>query len=79
MVSPGFAVLFYLMMQQQTQKTRFLNVGHTRKSQNPVQASGHDNISTFKYNILPQIKNKWDVQFAKTCEQAHVLPKMIGF
>ena len=62
--------LFYLMMQQQTQKTRFFNVGHTRKSQiaGIIQASWHNNISTFKYSILQQIK-KWKEQFAKTYEQ----------
>ena len=47
----GFTILFYLMMQR-TQKTHFLNVGHTGKSHIAiiVQASWH-NISTFKQNI----------------------------
>ena len=47
MVSPGVTVLFNLMMQQRTQKTRFLNVGHTRKSQIAVitQASWHSNTN----------------------------------
>ena len=52
-------------------KTRFLNVDQTRQSQIAViiQASWHNHISTFKHRILLQIKNKWDVQFAKTYEQ----------
>ena len=47
MVSPGFTILFYLMMQQRMQKTRFLNVGHTRKSQiaDIIEASWHNDIN----------------------------------
>ena len=52
-VSPGCTILFYLMMQQQMQKTCFLNVGRMRKSQIAVimQASWHNN-SIFKYSIM---------------------------
>ena len=56
-VSPGSTILFCLIMQQRTQKTHYLNVGHTRKSLIAViiQASRHNNISTFKWNLLQQI------------------------
>ena len=57
MVSSGFTILFYLMMQQRTQKTRFRNTDHTRKSQTAViiQASWHNHILTFNYSTLQQI------------------------
>ena len=49
-ISPGFTILFYLMVQERMQKTRFLNLGITRKWQIDVimQVSWHNSVSTFK-------------------------------
>ena len=74
MVLFGITILFDLMMQQRTQKTRFLNVGHSRKSQIAViiQASWRNSILTFK-----RTNEMYNPQ--KHSNNPHLQPKIIGF
>ena len=81
-VSLGFTLLLHLVIQQTQKKgrkkTRFLNVSQSRKLQIAVilQASWHNNISTFNCNKL-RINEKYNSQ--QHTNNPHLQPKIIGF
>ena len=82
-VSSGFSISFYLTMQEQTQKTRFLHVGHTRKSQIAViiQTRWHSN-TVFQFSATVycnKLRTNEMHKSQKHTNNPRLHPKTIGF
>ena len=84
-VSPGFRILFYLKMQQQTQKKRVflsqaMEESHRLRLSLIMVASWYNNISTFKYSTVYCNKLRTNEMYnsQKHLNNPHLPPKMIG-